>query len=240
MKITSNTEWYHRAFNQRYLELYSHRDEKELAQLFFTLVHFKLFPTDGKVLDAACGAGRWLRYLIRNGVDAIGFDLSSELLKECSDLPVVQADMRSLPFEDQTFISVHSLFSSFGYFVDAEEDMRQIREFVRVLKKDGWILFDTIPDRFLYELPPDNTYQFSDGVIASIHRETKQNIIYKTVQLDNGEMWEERLRVYTPIELDQMFQKYGCCLLWRLGNYDGSSYNANYSPRMISCYVRTT
>lgn len=240
MKNSNHHDWYLQAFNYRYLELYSHRDENELHQLYDTLVRFGLFPTNGQILDAACGAGRWLRYLLQNGLNAIGFDLSDALLSQCRELPVIRADMRSLPFENESFTSVHSLFSSFGYFDDIRDDYRQIQEFVRVLKKNGWLLLDTLPPRYLQNLPPDNTFRFSDKVVAFIHRESRLNVIYKTVRLDNGEMWEERLRVYTPSELDQLLSEHNCSLLWRIGHYDGSPYSENESPRLISCYVRNS
>lgn len=192
------------------------------------------------MLDAACGAGRWLRLLIERDIDAIGFDLSDLLLSTCSDLPVFQADMRKLPFYDGTFISVHSLFSSFGYFESVDEDIKQLSEYVRVLKPTGWLMLDTMPFRSLTELPPDNTFTFSDGVIATIHRIRKENVIHKTIHLDNGDQWEERLRLYSTLELDEMLSQFQMKLIQRFGDYQGSLYDEIQSRRVISCYVRTT
>ena len=67
-------------------------------------------PLEGKrVLDLACGTGRWLEWMTTWGADsAVGLDLSAGMLAVAKDKPaaqgrVVQADCREIPFADGVF-----------------------------------------------------------------------------------------------------------------------------------------
>ncbi|WP_084453285.1 class I SAM-dependent DNA methyltransferase [Roseateles chitosanitabidus] len=60
----------------------------------------------GPVLDLGCGAGRDLRALSQRGLSAVGFDASRPLLElatEFSGCPVIQGDLRAIPFENEMF-----------------------------------------------------------------------------------------------------------------------------------------
>ena len=53
------------------------------------------------VLDAGCGTGRDLEWFQHHGFSVIGLDASFGMLATCSPgLPLVQADMRSIPLRD--------------------------------------------------------------------------------------------------------------------------------------------
>src|SRR5580765_466905 len=59
-----------------------------------------------RVLDLGCGAGRDLRALSLRGFRSIGLDVSLplvELAAQFSGCPVIQGDMRTIPFEDGAF-----------------------------------------------------------------------------------------------------------------------------------------
>lgn len=103
---------------------------------------------DLKLLDVATGHGRDLKYALTLGFDAIGVDNSEgfiHVLEELADnnfIPknsFVEADMRNLPFEDNSFHVVrhqasllHMPMIAKGYTVD-----KAIEESYRVLKENG-------------------------------------------------------------------------------------------------------
>lgn len=61
-------------------------------------------PAGSKVLDLGCGAGKYLRRLRDSGLWAIGADLSYGLLAlNMAGKPLIQADMRHLPFKNAAF-----------------------------------------------------------------------------------------------------------------------------------------
>src|SRR5215216_6366592 len=54
-----------------------------------------------RVLDLACGTGRYARILQERGASPIAFDFSFEMLsRDAMDAPRVQADMLALPLQD--------------------------------------------------------------------------------------------------------------------------------------------
>jgi SAM-dependent methyltransferase len=98
-----------------------------------------------RVLDLACGAGRHHRALRAAGLRAVGIDLSWALLAQAQSLgseAIARGDMRRLPFADRTFDAVLSFFTSFGYFDDADDDRRALREVARILDRRGRYLLD--------------------------------------------------------------------------------------------------
>lgn len=65
-----------------------------------------LYPIEGKrIIDVACGTGRWMTHLRQHGASTFGVDASAEMLLQAQRkrLPcgrLVQADARCLPFRD--------------------------------------------------------------------------------------------------------------------------------------------
>ena len=97
-------------------------------------------------LDYGCGAGRSTRFLKRQGFDAVGVDVSQEMLEQArsKDRSGEYHHIPSghLPFEDSAFDLV---FSSFVFLeVSRIEEIEDIlKEMKRVLRKDGIIIFVT-------------------------------------------------------------------------------------------------
>src|SRR5882762_11981979 len=76
----------------------------------------------------------------------VGLDLSMALLKvarkESPDAPYVRADMRDLPFADETFDLVVNLFTSFGYFDDDREHLRVLSCVAAAMRRGGTLVID--------------------------------------------------------------------------------------------------
>ncbi len=98
------------------------------------------------VLDYGCGAGRSTRFLKRLGLDAIGVDVSQDMLEQARSKDGSGAyhhiPSGLLPFEDAAF---DLIFSSFVFLEVSriEEIERILKEMKRVLRKDGTIIFVT-------------------------------------------------------------------------------------------------
>ena len=107
----------------------------------------KYFPhPPKKILEGGCGVGKYVIAYRRLGYDIVGVDFSSETIKRLKnevdkDLPVYEADITALPFEDNTF----DCYYSGGVIEHFEEGPdKALKEARRVLKKDG-ILLATVP-----------------------------------------------------------------------------------------------
>jgi SAM-dependent methyltransferase len=105
----------------------------------FEVAEFKKHAGD-KVLEIGCGTGADLLQFARHGAIATGIDLTSshvELARRRLGglAQVSQADMRQLPFADDSFDYIYS----HGVLHHSDEPEKVIREMFRVLRPGGRI-----------------------------------------------------------------------------------------------------
>jgi len=194
-------------------------------------------------LDLACGAGRHVHYLASLGFPVVGLDLSKALLTNAihsspiSDLPWIQADMRTVPFCGNSFSIVMNLFTSFGYFGDDRDNVKVIREISRVLKPGGWLVLDTLnSSEVIVNLVPKSERREGDISITEERSiDPKQHRVNKIIGIKRGKQQKtylESVRMYEVSELHQLMQSAHLTpkILW--GNYQGSEYHS-LSPRII-------
>jgi SAM-dependent methyltransferase len=91
-------------------------------------------PT-GSLLDVGCGTGSFTAALAGRGWDVTGVDVSEDMLRRAraKGVHAVQADASSLPFEDESFDAVVSVFTT----TDVDDLGAVLREIVRVLRPDA-------------------------------------------------------------------------------------------------------
>ena len=238
--------WYHNAFDRLYPVLYPHRSREEART---TVESFAAELTrTGPVLDLACGDGRYLDALAGRGLCAWGLDLSEFLLGRavrefghCGDL--VGADMRYLPLCDRSIGTVMSMFTSFGYFADDDDNRRVLAEVSRVLKPGGTFLLDFINAgkilrAELAELA--GTVRESQGYEIEEVRELDDHdaFLVKHVSakhMESGEVtqYHERLRLYHREQLEEMLVTSGLTPSACFGDYQRGSYHEETSDRLI-------
>ncbi len=120
-----------------------------------------LGPVAGRrVLEVGCGASQCARWLVKQGADVVGFDLSARQLEharridqELGGTPVrlVQADATVLPFADGVFDVACSAFGAVPFVADSAAVMREV---ARVLRPGGRWVF-AVPHPFRWCLPDD-------------------------------------------------------------------------------------
>ena len=143
--MSSADPWYREAFGEDYTARYAHRDAGEAAQAVALLTSQPEFePAGVPLLDLCCGAGRHLKELRPRVGPAFGGDLSLALLRHArrEDCPVVQLDMRKLPFRNNSIGVVANFFTAFGYFEEDEENVFVLGEVSRVLRPGGLFFLD--------------------------------------------------------------------------------------------------
>jgi SAM-dependent methyltransferase len=236
-------EWYRDWFGEEYLALYPHRDEEE-ARAAVDLVSRGCAPPEGLILDLACGAGRHMLEFERRGLKVIGLDLSAALLKQAhdsnGDLRLVRGDMRHLPFADGSFHFVANFFTSFGYFADPEEDARVLGEIRRVLKPGGCFALDFLNAERVRAGLVDGDERLHDGrrVVQKRRLEEDGKVVVKEIRIFDADddrtlgTYYERVRLYSPAELEEMLR--AACLEPErsYGDYSGSPAGPE-APRFI-------
>jgi len=102
-------------------------------------------PLGSRLLEAGCGAGRWVRFLSDAGYQITGLEYSSDTVqmvrKVWPDIDVQQGDCEASPFPDNTFDGVLS-FGVVEHWVDGPE--KPLADIYRVLKP-GSIAIITVP-----------------------------------------------------------------------------------------------
>lgn len=225
-------EWFRSWFGEEYLRLYPHRDEEEAARAVKLFLDNAGLPR-GRTLDLACGAGRHLRELNRAGVEALGLDLSRPLLlrarRALRSLPLVQADMRTLPFRAGSFAAVTSFFTSFGYFADPRDDARVAREIHRVLEPAGWFLIDYFNAAQVRSTLVAEETRVLAGDSVHIARSIEGDMVVKRIRIANesarkSKEYVERVRLYTPDRLEALLASAGLVTRERFGDYRGGKF----------------
>ena len=99
------------------------------------------FILEGPVLEVGCGRGYLLRKMMIQGLDVIGVDYAEEMCRYARDYsrqPVVRADGRQLPFEDNAFAALVTTFPAPYILGPATQ-----AEFARVVRPGGvWVWVD--------------------------------------------------------------------------------------------------
>jgi SAM-dependent methyltransferase len=110
----------------------------------------------GAVLDLCCGPGRHSLEFARAGFKVTGVDKSPFLLEKARQraseagaaIEWVQQDMRDF-VRPQSFDLACSMFTSFGYFTDPEEDLHVLRNIHQSLKENGVFVLETLGKELL-------------------------------------------------------------------------------------------
>lgn len=219
-------EWFEEWFGEEYLRLYPHRDDADAERVVSLLTYELPWRRGWRVLDVACGAGRHLVALERAGAVPTGFDLSAVLLRrarQATRRPLVRADMRALPFRTGSMDLTVNLFTSFGYFATDEEHADAIGQMLGTVRPGGWFVIDFLNAAHVRAaLVPTETTALGQ-IRAEIRREISEDgrFVYKTITLDDGRTFEERVRLLGSAELEAMIIAYGARVVGRFGDYDG-------------------
>jgi len=128
---------------------------------FDTTMHFlrKYLPTNGLVLDAGGGPGRYTIGLAKMGYDVVLLDLTPELLEiakkqikrakvEDRVKQVLQGSIDNLSmFNDNTFDAVLCLGGALSHIINRKQREKAIDELIRVAKKEA-LTFVSVIGRF--------------------------------------------------------------------------------------------
>ncbi|MCH7970622.1 MAG: class I SAM-dependent methyltransferase [Chloroflexi bacterium] len=242
----NDTPWYTQFYGRDYLQALGPGLTNTAQEAEFVVSALALRPGD-RVLDLACGQGRHAVLLAKRGIDVTGQDQSAEYLQDARaaaerhgvDLPLVNSDMRTIPFEGQ-FDAVISMFTSFGYF-ESEADNRQVlAEISKALKPDGHVLIDLVNREWVIaNNQPTERRENSDGTVVLERRElnlqTSRNHVTFTFVDRNGKRRESvghQIRLYTLTEIIQMMAGAGLTYVRVYGGFDSEPYTPS-TRRMI-------
>ena len=132
----------------------------------------------GPGLDLACGPGRHSIAFAQRGLDVTGVDLTPFLLSKARErakaeeveVEWIESDMREF-IRPETYDLAISLFTSFGYFEEHEENMSVLRNIHRNLLPGGRFILDLAGKEILARIyQPSYSFDLTGGLM--VHRRT--------------------------------------------------------------------
>jgi SAM-dependent methyltransferase len=167
------------------------------------------FEPEGPILDLACGSGRLLVPLLRDGHSVVGVDLSSAMLTEAARKVarlssvrrnralLLRADLRSFAMAPRFALAI-AAFHSVQHLVSDSELLRFFRRVRAALGPRGWFALDV--------LPPDPAWLARDperrwARTTFHHPKTRERLVYTVSQTYDPNRRVLHMRIhYQPVD----------------------------------------
>jgi len=223
-----NPEWWKYIFDSIYLKtdadvvMDDELTEKEV-DIFLEIIKPK---KDDRILDLACGQGRHTIEFYKRGYREIeGIDLSEYLIrkakqrakKEGLKIKFRKGDARNLPYKDNTFDYVLILGNSFGYFSNASDDYKVLREVFKVLKPYGTLLLDIADGNYVRNHYKPYTWEWIDDKYVVLRERqlshdkrlliSREIVIHAQKGVIVDQIYSERL--YSQSEIEEILKSAG-------------------------------
>ncbi|HJE44705.1 class I SAM-dependent DNA methyltransferase [Levilactobacillus namurensis] len=154
---------------QSFAQLYDELFDPAMYQQWLDFVASRVAPTEGPLLDLACGSGRLGVQLAQRGYDVSGLDLSEEMLalaeKHAEEaqvtFPLMAGNMVDLS-EIDTYQTVTCFADSFCYLPDIATVTQAFTQVHDHLAIGGKFLFDVITPHQTDDVYPGYMYNYVD------------------------------------------------------------------------------
>jgi SAM-dependent methyltransferase len=183
---------------------YEYRHRRADINFYRRLAKNRMEFAEGEVLDLACGSGRLLLPLVRDGHRVVGVDRSAEMLaaaarrvarlspRRRAQCSLAQSDMRSFALGREASLAI-AAFHSVQHLLTDEDFLRFLRATRENLCKGGWLAFDV--------LPPDPEWLNRDperrwARTTLRHPVTRQRLVYTTNHVFDAKTRLLHMRLY--------------------------------------------
>jgi SAM-dependent methyltransferase len=220
--------------------LYNKRDNAE-AEYFINNLCARLKPhPDAKLLDIACGRGRFAVYLNKHGYDVTGIDLSIENIRyarqfENDSLHFFVHDMRQLSYHND-FDMAFNLFTSFGYFKTDEEHINSLINFNNALKPGGLLVLDYFNCNKVIQQLVGKEIKTVNDIDFHIQRMISGKKIIKTIAFEHENKsytFKEMVSTFTVDDFKRFFEQSGFEIMTNFGSYSLEKFDVDHSDRLI-------
>lgn len=238
--------WWDGYFDETFIDIYRDfltpaRTEREVAGLREMV---PLGP-DAEVLDLACGWGRHSVEMARHGFRVTGMDWSETLLArarkraEAAGVTVdfERGDMREVPWTGR-FDLVVSLYSSLGYFLSDDEDLRVLRGARAALREGGTFVLETMHrDHIVGGFAERDWWETEGGATVWVEREfdAVEGVSREWTRWSRarqmGEKYHE-LRIRSATEWDALLRRAGLVPVDWWGDWELAPF-LHTSPQLI-------
>ena len=245
--MTRNQEWFE---NERFW--------RELFPYMFPPLRFEQTENEvrhllrlvkrrrGAVLDLCCGPGRHSVALAQRGFQVTGVDRTPFLLNKARHrtrqakvkIEFVRSDMRDF-VRPIAFDIALSLFTSFGYFDNKDEDRQVLRQIHASLKPGGVLVLDVMgKERLAKILQPTSSTKHADGAILVQRHEifddwSRIRNEWILIRGRQATTFKFHHTIYSGQELRMMLEQAGFAEVKLFGHLDGRPYGLD-APRLVA------
>ena len=241
--------WWEEYFDETFVDIYRdfltpERTEREAA----ALRRMVALPPQAEVLDLACGWGRHSIALARQGLRVTGVDLSKTLLARARrrakaggvDVHFVRGDMRELEWSGR-FDLVLSLYSSLGYFLSDEEDLKVLRGVRAALRPEGCFVVETMHrDHVVAHFAERDWWETEGGATVWVEREfdAVAGVSREWTRWSRGKHAGEKyheLRIRAATEWDALLREAGLVPVDWYGAWDLRPFERTSEDLIVVC-----
>lgn len=233
--------WFAHWFDSPYYHiLYKNRDEKEAEFFIDNLISRLQLNKGSKLIDIACGKGRHATYFNKKGMDVVGIDLSENSIAvakkmENSNLQFAVHDMRKV-FQENHFDIATNLFTSFGYFENAEDEQKTINAMAKNLNSGGILILDFLNAKKAIANLVEQEKKDVDGIIFNINKKFDGKHIIKNIAFSGkgkNYYFQEKVKALSLAEFSVFINKSGLKIIDIFGNYNLEDFDVTSSDRLI-------
>ncbi|MBX2888791.1 MAG: class I SAM-dependent methyltransferase [Ferruginibacter sp.] len=236
-------QWFANWFNSPYYHLlYANRNEEEAAAFINKLIQYLHPPAGARMLDVACGKGRYSIQLADHGFDVTGIDLSEASIDlalpyQRENLHFYRHDMRQL-FWINFFDYAFNFFTSFGYFRTQHENDSAMRTISRSLKPGGTFVLDYLNVNYAESHTIKESEKEINGVHFNISKWNDESYFYKKIEIidklkNQQPVFTEKVSKFKLSDFNEMISYHGMQIKEIFGNYNLGEYDIKNSPRLI-------
>jgi SAM-dependent methyltransferase len=203
-------------------------------------------PSGKSALDLCCGPGRCSIALAKKGFRVTGVDRTAFLLNKARakakaarlKIEWLQQDMRDF-VRPGAFAFVLSMFTSFGYFDDKEEDVTVLRNMFTSLQPDGACLIEVLGKEHLAKIFQPTVSTLLPGGTLMVERHeifddwTRVRNEWLLIRKARVKSFHFHHTVYSGQELRDRLERAGFVSVKLYGNLDGDIYGPN-AERLIA------
>ena len=198
------------------------------------------------ILDLCCGPGRFAIPLAQRGLRVTGVDRTAFFLDKAKEraaaagveIEWVQDDMRAF-VRPGAFDLALSMFTSFGYFDDKDEDLTVLRNVFESLRPGGVLVMDVVGKELVAQaFKSVSSRKHPDGSVVIDRREvyadwTRVRMEWTLIRGDSVRVHTVHHTVYSGQELKDRFTTAGFADVKLYGSMDGAPYDRQ-AERLIA------
>lgn len=234
-----NPTWYENENFWQELEplLFTDRIHADAVSEVGKVIDLLKLKEGSRVLDHCCGLGRHALQFARRGFSVTGVDITRAYLKKASrqaekeglQIDFVAEDVRTFRCPD-TFDAAVSMYTSFGYFSDPDDDRLVAANVYDSLKPGGLFLIELKGKEIIARIFQEKDWHEVAGFTLLEERRISRNwswLDHRWIAIKDNRRIEHTLsfRLYSAVELSNLLRECGFAEVDVYGDFSGVAYD---------------